>query len=734
MVCFSQPTKKTNILVLGFYNRANLGDEAYKIAFKQIFPSKTYSLSFACTDDVHHIPRDTDIIVCGGGDIVNEYFMSKVKLLATDFAGPMYAISVGVPHERDAHYLTLFDHVFARSNRDAKIARSVLGDVCVTRIPDITSVFIGRAHTRRSLGICLATPVLEAHPEVYTTILDTIKKFLDADPANTVHLFAFNSFDLNERESDMTYINDVISKFPDKCHRIRRETSSSPQKIMGKLARMDGCICMRFHSVVFCHEMKVPFVAMYTSPKIGSFLADNKIEGLKIGTEFNLEWHVNRMLRYDAWRSVKSIQTMVELQNVRVSKYKMITHNDMGSAMARILGALQPRVQSFGPHITHSQAKDLAAFINYTIEGSVDGPCVWGLTENIRKPEFDLQEAVEYIQNDYLNRLATSVKDSSHSQLKRLAFVSIDPHVDNTIKHCHRSGWAYVLQNMMAIHAPNFARTPKLIVDTYVDRTFTWGASALKTSKKIPWTSPWIGFVHHTFDTKFDENHNCVKMFQEPAFIASLSHCKGLIALSDYLAGKLKAGLESLGFPKIPVHTLRHPTELVESVFTMQKYQCNKQRKVMQVGSWLRNPESFEKLKCKTPKLVLCGKKVTMHPQGAAPRGKAIESVPWVSNEEYDEYLSKNIVFLDLVDCSAANTVLECIARNTPIVVNRHPAIIECLGEHYPGLYNTLDEAAALIDNVQKIELMHMYLQRMDKTDLKVDTFMKKFQEIIVQS
>lgn len=738
MVCFSQPTNKTNILILGFYNRANLGDESYKIAFKQIFPSKSYSLTFSCTDDIHHIPSNTDIIVCGGGDIINEYFMSKVKLLVTNFAGPIYGVSIGIPHESDSHYLTLFDHVFARSNRDARIARSILGDVCVTRIPDITSVFIGRPNTKRSLGICLATPVLAEHPEVYDTIIDTIKKFLDADPANTIHMFAFNTFEQNQLESDIATINKVMSKFPDRCHRIRRETSTSPHKITNKLARMDGCICMRFHSVVFCHEMKVPFVALYKSPKIDSYLKDNNIEGLHIGSKFDLEWHVDRMLRYDAFRSVKSVQTMIELQNVRVSNYKMIPRNPIGDTMKRIIDSLDPR-QKFGPHLPQSQAKHLASLINYIIEGAVDGPCVWGLAENIRKPDFDLEEAVKYIENDHMNRKSMLVTDSCHSQLKRLVFASIDPHVDNAAKRCHRSGWAYVLQNVMAIHAPNFARSPKLIIDTYVDRTFTWGASALKSSKRIPWTSPWMGFVHHTFDTKFDANHNCVKMFEEPAFIKSLPECKGLIALSDYLAEQLRAKLDDVGFPGVPVHTLRHPTEFVDNEFTIQKYQANKQRKVMQVGSWMRNPTSFEKLQCKTHKMVLCGKKDTMHVKSdkkttSKPNSNSIEYLPWVTDEEYDEYLSKNVVFLDLVDCSAANTVLECIARNTPIIVNRHPAIVECLGEHYPGLYNTLDEAVAMIDNVQKLELMHMYLQRMDKTDLDVKTFMKKLQEIIVQA
>ena len=48
-----------------------------------------------------------------------------------------------------------------------------------------------------------------------------------------------------------------------------------------------------------------------------------------------------------------------------------------------------------------------------------------------------------------------------------------------------------------------------------------------------------------------------------------------------------------------------------------------------------------------------------------------------LSDDDYDALLTRNIVFLKLVDCSAVNTVIECIERNTVIIVNRHPALEE---------------------------------------------------------
>jgi hypothetical protein len=67
---------------------------------------------------------------------------------------------------------------------------------------------------------------------------------------------------------------------------------------------------------------------------------------------------------------------------------------------------------------------------------------------------------------------------------------------------------------------------------------------------------------------------------------------------------------------------------------------------------------------------------------------KNIEIIETLENSDYDTLLSENIVCIYLVDASTVNTVLECIVRNTPIIINRHPAVVELLGNDYPLFYN----------------------------------------------
>ena len=58
---------------------------------------------------------------------------------------------------------------------------------------------------------------------------------------------------------------------------------------------------------------------------------------------------------------------------------------------------------------------------------------------------------------------------------------------------------------------------------------------------------------------------------------------------------------------------------------------------------------------------------------------------------------------MNALNSSANNTVLECIARNSPIIVTKHPAIKEYLGEDYPLYFNTLDELnKILLDDMNR--------------------------------
>tara|TARA_R100000908_G_scaffold64981_1_gene51018 strand:- start:6598 stop:7014 length:417 start_codon:yes stop_codon:yes gene_type:complete len=93
-----------------------------------------------------------------------------------------------------------------------------------------------------------------------------------------------------------------------------------------------------------------------------------------------------------------------------------------------------------------------------------------------------------------------------------------------------------------------------------------------------------------------------------------------------------------------------------------------------------------------------------------------VEILDWLSHNDYDDILTSGIVFLDLYDSSANNAVIECIARNTPLLVNKHPAVVEYCGEDYPLYFENLDHAASILYDKDLIISAHEYLKNMDKS------------------
>lgn len=110
----------------------------------------------------------------------------------------------------------------------------------------------------------------------------------------------------------------------------------------------------------------------------------------------------------------------------------------------------------------------------------------------------------------------------------------------------------------------------------------------------------------------------------------------------------------------------------------------------------------------------------------------------YVDNNMYDTLLTKNIVFLNLVDGSAINTLLECVIRNTPVIVNRHPAVVEVLGDDYPFYYiipvgatQPFPSVHDLLNRPNAILEAHQYLTKIDKTPFMIETFTHDLMKIL---
>jgi predicted GH43/DUF377 family glycosyl hydrolase/GTP:adenosylcobinamide-phosphate guanylyltransferase len=267
----------------------------------------------------------------------------------------------------------------------------------------------------------------------------------------------------------------------------------------------------------------------------------------------------------------------------------------------------------------------------------------------------------------------------------------------------HRSGWRYALESMYIINSEIGIRT-----ECFLESIFCWSGKKSKSIKEN-----WIGFLHNPIDTEksYLSKTNSIDIFDSKNFLESLKMCSGIFVFSKFEQKKLKEKLNKLGF-KIPVNSILHPVERCEIKWSYEKF--IKDRTILHVGWWLRDLTPFYGLKTEYKKIRI---KLNDKIEDFLRRNFTTQSLDVfeISNLdaiEYDSMLSSSIVFLNLIDAVANNTILECIERQTPLLVNKIPSVVEYLGEEYPLFYENLEDLNFLLQS-EKILEAHEYLKKL---------------------
>lgn len=266
-----------------------------------------------------------------------------------------------------------------------------------------------------------------------------------------------------------------------------------------------------------------------------------------------------------------------------------------------------------------------------------------------------------------------------------------------------RGGWWYPIQSLKSLHND---------CGTLVEGFCIKFVNAPDTCHK----EPWIGFFH--------QPHNIPKwhplysvspqnIFETEGWKKSIEFCKGLFVMCHENKVWLENQLD------IPIISVVHPTPEPDIKFSLSNYINNKDKKIIHIGWWLRKLHSIyhlpvKNLKKKNVRVYTERKQeiIEFHKKKYGFKNERLVQGLTVSNNEYDELLSENIVFLDLWASTTNNTILECIIRNTPILVNPLPAVIEHLGKDYPFYFNNLEEAAAKAEDLDCISKTYEHLKR----------------------
>jgi polysaccharide pyruvyl transferase WcaK-like protein len=880
----------TRIIIVGYYDHANLGDEQYKETFEYMLdkylPQKiNYEILFIDCDMLPSISViNTDIIILGGGDILNYYFIDKIYDIFHNRPNKILAVSVGLPYSdilMNTNKLNIIDFIFIRTKKDINLFSRYFTKERIFYLPDISFYITRSSLSKKSKkNIIHNTPSIQNHwynaihqlkkqenkkkiiafslsrhiynkqnPEYYQNIIQEISVFISflIKSGYFIVLLPFNTSNtISEREHNLendifihTDIMDVIhNKYSYISENILNiDFTLSTKEVLQIYDYVYVSIPMRFHACLFSIYKRIPILPLFTQKKIRNLLIDIQwthfyelpkndkdvpitICQKKIQNEFNnllTDFHSSRELLNVTCNELfeKNLQTSVPklIEIIQTAYPKNNTFiNVADNKVLQIFNKLQSIAHDKGYAdfrcIDNVELKQkLINVVNFMITGDFDSSYSYGLMEKMFHFSFNYNDEWKWIMRDWQEK-KDSYTEEHYSNPNGLFNLRYIPQADKS--GSHRSGWQYVYNYVEKLHNDNST----LYLDLYLDRTFHWKKDLMKMVDIIPYHNPWVGFIHHTFDQSFSTYNNHV-MFQDPDFIASLNCCKGIFVLSDYLKIQIE-NIFSQQNINIPVFTLMHPTEIHNiPKFTLQKFIENKDKKIVNVGGWLRNIFTFYQLyiplnitfsstdillndkrskssffynlfhKCISffqytsvtrdtlRKVALKGKGMNNYypsnelfpfiqpedyTQILTENNKfcsqnnnelknnwhkhlyeylqhicnSVDVINSITNEEYDELLSNNIVFIHLIDASTVNTILECIARNTPIIVNNHPAVIELLGKDYPLYYDgnkSIYEISKEIEKKLNIETIKKTCKYMNKEikEIGIDKFMLYF-------
>jgi len=286
----------------------------------------------------------------------------------------------------------------------------------------------------------------------------------------------------------------------------------------------------------------------------------------------------------------------------------------------------------------------------------------------------------------------------------------------------HRSGWPHAMHWMLTKQSSD-----GVLVDDFVEQTFLYGG---RNNHGKPHKEPWIGFFHHPPDAPqwFWPDQKLQYLWQREKFLESLPHMIGAVALSEHLGKWLRDTLD------VPVKVLKHPAMDIE-----QKWQEPSKQMLLSFGWYLRDTRilwrvpkrhTFSKLRLwpGKPNMVKYDHLV-MGNLGEGQCG-GVEQMGYVTHGKLDALLSSSIGVCWVLDASATNGVLDCISRNTPLFVNRHPAVVEYLGDDYPLYY---EDPKEIPDRLGEAKVASEYLADMDKSWMSGESFAEQVAEFANQ-
>lgn len=286
---------KKKVVVLGYFNEFNVGDDCYQFILEHF---NNDNISFYNPYKISSIPNDTSIILVSGGDLFNMYFINKIKSIisTSQLSCPVYALSVGIPYTSIISYdlLSFFNKIYLRNKTDVDFLLN-LGLQNVYHVPDMAFLlphFINKSNYiapkydfnfNKSIGLFIPRTIYSAdNEELYFSFITQISNLISLlCKDHIIFLIPFDYNHNNNKENDIIINKHIKTIFFNNDNVIDFspfiDYDNYIQQLFSFVKLLHFGICMRFHSHVFCLMNNVPFVSLSVTRKSYLFMEENNL-------------------------------------------------------------------------------------------------------------------------------------------------------------------------------------------------------------------------------------------------------------------------------------------------------------------------------------------------------------------------------------------------------------------------------------------------------------------------
>lgn len=649
------------IFIIGYFGHSNIGDQQYLLTFNYIFKTflinnNNYTIHYLDCDHVKITQfQHSDIIILGGGDILNDYFLDQIISKFINKPNKILAVSVGLPYTDillNTNKLNIIDYIFIRSQQDINLFKQYFHPHRIFFIPDISFFLIHyklsshkqltynnnnnnlsliQKHLeniknnfgKKIIAITLSRHIFHSNYTTnYFNILQSFVKFIKYLLTFNYYivLLPFNTNENGNNENDILIHNDIMNILNDSpnitCNIMNLTTHLEPLEILDLYQYFYITIPMRFHATLFSIYTNVPVLPVFTTRKIKNLLLDinwthyHKLEC----NEKDIPTTLDELSLIQIFRNIIDNHTQLSNNLTSVNR-DFFTNNFNNTSKIINLISCNYSKSSFTLDINTKDTKinnlyyklqDMAQIRNLPdfrlitdkqTQTLITQIVSYYLTNGTIESTYNygLLNKMFNINYNYKDEWSWIITDNNKKYIDNPQTIFNNPYGLFNINYIDQIDYSNAHRSGWQFVYDNIKYlhndSSNLYLDLYIDRTFHWNKDINKALGLIPYKKNWIGFIHHTFDTSFSEYNNH-NLLNNPDFIQSLQFCKGIFVLSKYLRTQFITAFYNKNI-FVPVYDLTHPTDINVPKFTYRKFLNNKDKKLIHIGGWLRNIYSF---------------------------------------------------------------------------------------------------------------------------------------------